>query len=220
MIPDYEPTVPEWFHQQFELDRFLAETQERADAEQRKANKSRRRYFAGTAICWLIASLILLISTRTESPVPDKPVPAQPRIPEVAKVNAPSDPVYIQAQNSVSPVMSESNELKQVLNELGAIEVQGSLYTHTGESYSGPLWVRKVRRGDTVYLEDAALFEIDGTFRLTLPSNSTVYVYAPAEGLDWNGGWGVPIQTPPSAQCSDSRPCAIRLEDLIASTAK
>jgi hypothetical protein len=70
------------------------------------------------------------------------------------------------------------------------------LFTRKGESYRGPLWVRKVKRGDEVFLEDAVLFEIDGPFRLKLPSNSTVYVYAPAQGLDWNGGWGAPIQTP------------------------
>jgi hypothetical protein len=112
------------------------------------------------------------------------------------------------------PLLPESPELKQVTDQLGAIEVEGALLTRTGESYRGPLWVRKVRRGDTVFLEDAALFEIDGPFRLRLPSNSTVYVYAAARGLDWNGGWGAPIQTP---SCGQSGMCVVRLEDLIAS---
>ena len=121
----------------------------------------------------------------------------------------------------MSPLLSESDELKQVSNQLGAIEVQGSLYTHKGEGYRGPLWVRKVKRGDTLYLEDAVLFEIEGPFRLSLPSNSTVYIYAPAQGLDWNGGWGVPIQTPSYLPCSQPGTCAFRLEDLIiASTGK
>ena len=216
MIPDYEPTIPEWFHQQFELDRFLAEQRDRVDAEEKEIDRRRRRYFAATAICWLVASFVILISTERTSlrhKGSAEPIKAsQPYMPAASEIPAPLNIVYVPAQSSMSPLLSESDELKQVIDQLGAIEVQASLYKHTGESYSGPLWVRKVKRGDAVYLEDAALFVIDGPFRLRLPSNSTVYIYAPADGLDWNGGWGVQIRTP---SCSQTGMCAVRLEDLM-----
>jgi len=215
MVPDYEPTIPEWFHQQFELDCFLAEQRARLDAEQKEADRRSQRYVAGTVICWLAVSLMLVISTHRESPVANGPT--QPVIQEPTEVPTPLRIEYVQPQDVISPLLPESGDLKQVTDQLGAIEVQGSLFTRTGESYNGPLWVRKVARGDTVFMEDAALFQIDGPFRLRLPSNSTVYVYAGARGLDWNGGWGAPIHTP---SCSQSGNCVVRLEDLLPSNAQ
>ena len=213
MVPDYEPAIPEWFHQQFELDRFLAEQRARVDAEQKEADRRRLRYVAGTVICWLAVSLMLVISTHRRSPVASRP--PQPVIQEPAEIPAPLRIEYVQPQDVVSPLLPESGDLKQVTDQLGAIEVQGPLFTRAGENYKGPLWVRKVTRGDTVFMEDAALFEVDGPFRLRLPSNSTVYLYAAARGLDWNGGWGAPIQTP---SCSQSGMCVVRLQDLLPST--
>jgi hypothetical protein len=212
MTPDYKPTIPEWFHQQFELDSFLAEQRARVDTAEKQAARRRRLYFAGTVVCWLAVSVALLISTHQKSPVVNRP--SEPVTPTPSESPAPLKIVFLQSADPMLPLLPESRELKQVTDELGAIEVQGELFTRKGESYRGPLWVRRVKRGGTVFLEDAVLFEIDGPFRLKLPSNSTVYVYAAARGLDWNGGWGAPIQTP---SCSQSGICVVRLEDLIPS---
>ena len=212
MAPAYKPTAPEWFD---EFERFLAETRARADAEEREARKRRGRYFAGTAICWLVVSFVLLISTHIGPQAPRKP--SQPSIPAAAEIQAPPAIIFVQAQTYVPPLLSEPDDLKHVVDQLGAIEVQGSLFTHTGESYKGQLWIRKIERGHTVYLEDAVLYDVDGPFRLRLPANSSVHLYAPASGLDWNGGWGVPIRTP---ACNQPGGCAMRLEDLLASAGK
>jgi hypothetical protein len=213
MIQDYEPTIPEWFHQQFELNEYLAEQRARVDTEEREAARRRILYFAGTVICWLAVSVALMISTHQRSPVVNRP--SEPVIPVPSGAPAPLKIQYVQPQDPLLPLLPESRELEQVADELGAIEVQGELFTRMGESYRGPLWVRKVKQGESVFLEDAVLFEIYGPFRMKLPANSTVYVYAAARGLDWNGGWGAPIQTP---SCSQSGICVVRLEGLIPST--
>ena len=212
MVPEYRPPTREWFH---DLERFLAETGARAEAQEREARRRRTRYFAGTAICWLAVSFVLLISTHIGPQAPGKP--SQPSIPAEAEIQAPRAIIFVQAQTNVPPLLSEPDDLKQVIDQLGAIEVQGSLFTHTGESYKGQLWIRKIERGHTVYLEDAVLYDVDGPFRLRLPANSTIHLYAPAAGLDWNSGWGVPIRTPP---CNQPGACTMRLEDLLASGGK
>ena len=213
MVPDYKPPTPEWFN---DLERFLAETGARAEAQEREARRRRRHYFAGTAICWLAAiCMLLLISTHRGSSVPKGTSP--PVIPTASEIQAPPAIIFVQAQTYVPPLLSEPDDLKRLIDQLGAIEVQGSLFTHTGEGYKGQLWIRKIERGRTIYLEDAVLYDVDGPFRLRLPANSTVHLYAPAAGLDWNGGWGVPLRTP---QCNQPGACAMRLEDLLASAGK
>ena len=213
MVPNYKPTIPEWLR---DFEKFLAETRARAEAEEREARKRRRRYFAGTAICWLVTIFVLfLISTHRGPSGPKRP--SQPVTQAASEIQAPPSIIFVQAQTSGPPLLSEPDDLKKVIDQLGAIEVQGSLFTHTGESYKGQLWIRRIERGHTVYLEEAVLHDVDGAFRFRLPANSTVHIYAPAAGLDWNSGWGIPIRTP---SCNQPGTCAMRLEDLIASAGK
>jgi hypothetical protein len=121
----------------------------------------------------------------------------------------------VDTQPFTSPLLPESDEMKRLLKQLGALEVEGSLSTSVGAGYQGSLWVRKVTRGDQVYLDEALHYEINGPFRMRLPADSTVYVYAQVPGLSWNGGWGVPIQMPSSAACNQPGACVLRLEDLM-----
>lgn len=220
MVPDYEPKIPEWFHQQYELEMFLAESRARFDDAEKAANKRRRRYFFGTAVCWSAAALALLLLTQMlpaardeEAQVPSEPpsfarsgsgVPARTAIVNI-----------VDSQTFISPLLPESDLMKRLLNQLGAIEVQGSLYTSWGKSFQGSLWIRKVTHGEEVYLDEALHYEITGPFRLRLPANSTVYIYAQVPGLSWNGGWGVPIQTPSSVNCNQPGGCALSLDELM-----
>ena len=219
MVPDYEPATPEWFRQQYELEQFLAESRARLVAEEKTATKRRWRYFFGTAVCWSAVFLAFAFVTRMlpgadhKGPLELEPpafVRSRPAVPErTAMVR------IVDAQPFASPLLPESDEMKRLLDDLGAVEVQGYLYTPQGSSYQGSLWVRKVTRGKDVYLDEALHYEINGPFRLRLPADSTIYIYAQVPGLAWNGGWGVPIQTPPSAQCKQSDACALRLEELM-----
>jgi hypothetical protein len=220
MVPEYEPTIPEWFHQQYELEQFLAESRARFVAEEKTAKRRRRRYFVGTAICWSVAALLFLFVTKMLPGVPDKGPLVSSKLPRPFVRSSSTIPArtavvtVVEAQPFTSPLLPEADEMKRVLSQLGAIEVQGSLYTSWGSSYQGPLWVRKVIRGETVYLDEALHYQIAGPFRLMLPVDSTVYIYAPVPGLAWNGGWGVPIQIPSSINCSQPT-CALRLEELM-----
>jgi hypothetical protein len=220
MVPDYEPTIPEWFHQQYELERFLVESRERLVAEEKTARKRRWRYFVGTAVCWSAAFLVFALITRM-LPVADHDVPlvTEPPQPFVRSASAVPERTamvrIVEAQRFASPLLPESAQMKVLLDQLGAVEIEGSLYTSWGASYQGSLWVRKVTRGENVYLDEALHYQINGPFRLRLPANSTIYIYAQVPGLAWNGGWGVPIQTPPSAHCKQPDACALRLEELM-----
>jgi hypothetical protein len=217
MIPDYKPTIPEWFHHHLQVGSFLSQTQAWLDAEQREAIN--RRYVVGTLFCWLAAILLLLVSVvRLPSTAKERSAPSaqsESLTPEGAEAAASAGSVFVEPASKMSPVLPEPAALARVLDELGAVEVQASFYTAQGENYVGPLWVRKVARGGRLYLDQAVLYSVAGPFRFRLPASSTVYIYAPVPGLDWNSGWGVPIKTPASIPCNQPCGCALRLEDLM-----